>query len=986
MKPIISKVNTAENDRNFIQLIDDLLAIDELEKLLCKIIDTAPKLVDGAGCSVYLHPGFVDQYTGDLMDPQNNPVSAAMLGKKFMVLAATSRLDAKAMIGKHFYLEGEGLTGWIFKHRKSLCLKNALDTEELNKYEGLTWTDKFDGSVAYYGKKRDGVPRPFLGVPIITNNQECVGVIKIPAKQGLSRFAATAEGTLNTFAKFVANMVEKVRILQVQKVKLESQNATIQRILTIGESRDRQQVWDDLLEQAARLINWKDGGLYLLEESGERMKLVSAQGEFMKEKLHSERAQTYERGQGLSGWVFKTGKPLLIEDITEFENGKVLSDEDLERLSDGPEINESDRKLTWLDKDGEYRNNPTPHFLAMPILDEDRQSVLGVIRLTNVCEMEMLGHYHNPLSRANIDLLKSFAENVRFFLLYERQKRLNELLIQMTTILDAKELFKTVVEKLPKLELGKYCSIFLTDRDKNNTLNLRYTSSPQLLQPDDVRHQKTVELTYRFGEGKTGFVAQSRLSLVINYFGEGNLDHKRLEEEFTVLQNDPLNLVSFLRNDKQEKVGIIWCHGRNQDEIEENRERFLVFADQHVFTSIIKIDDRLTGLAGLLSPKHAFCETYPNDTISFMAVPIKDSENNVLGVIRIPRTAQGGKFSSKDLSLVESIATRLTLTLNQLDLFRRNRETTNQFARVALVSTEIMGGMSSMSQASALERIARHAADLLRAEVCSIWLIKRPGYLSYEVGYGLRPQTEPTRDLQIIDGIKTGLTGAIAARGNILRLAGETLRSDPAVTNHGLQPHLPSRFCYSLLAIPLFQIIESDKKELIGLLKIENKIGEDDKAHPHLCFIEDDERIASILAAMIASSLENSRNIKKLTALQTLGNTLSTMLDLSEIQKTALKSITENLGFEYAIISLVDEKKKIIAATHGIWNGQFDVLPELIDRLTFPLTHSNIYTSVISSKTHEILDSWDERLDYDVWNQFAQDAFLRIFMPISVQD
>lgn len=170
--------------------------------------------------------------------------------------------------------------------------------------------------------------------------------------------------------------------------------------------------------------------------------------------------------------------------------------------------------------------------------------------------------------------------------------------------------------------------------------------------------------------------------------------------------------------------------------------------------------------------------------------------------------------------------------------------------------TEIMKNLGSTRLEKRLTSIARLATDLLDAEVSAILLVKRKGFLTLEASYGhRRGKFQKGREFAIHSGRKAGLTGHIAAKGRIFNAYGNTLTSHYSVKGTK-SDHIPSGRCCSLLAIPLKKKSERGAR-LVGLLRVENKMGSTGRPSPRIGFTKEDEWVLKIFAEAIVVAIEN---------------------------------------------------------------------------------------------------------------------------------
>ncbi len=156
----------------------------------------------------------------------------------------------------------------------------------------------------------------------------------------------------------------------------------------------------------------------------------------------------------------------------------------------------------------------------------------------------------------------------------------------------------------------------------------------------------------------------------------------------------------------------------------------------------------------------------------------------------------------------------------------------------------------------------------------------------------------------------------------------------------------------------------------------------------------DEERaLVETLADQAALAMENARlftetreSAQRTQALYETSRALSSALEQEAIIRTLLEAVNRALGCEYLTISLVDEQAGAIETRHGIWQGQYDVLPEWIPMSRYPLGHPDILADIYRTGRTEVIGGWDDRFDHETWSKFGHERLLRIFMPIKVRE
>jgi PAS domain S-box-containing protein len=176
--------------------------------------------------------------------------------------------------------------------------------------------------------------------------------------------------------------------------------------------------------------------------------------------------------------------------------------------------------------------------------------------------------------------------------------------------------------------------------------------------------------------------------------------------------------------------------------------------------------------------------------------------------------------------------------------------------------TAVMSRLEAVPLSERLTAIAKHAAEILGAEMCGVFLVRREGWLTLEASFG-HAEGGFTKglELRIESGPGTGLTGHIAHSRKLFNKHGSDLRNHPAVK--GERDVSPSGECYSLLAIPLFKASEGESK-LLGLLRAANK-KRDGRASLENAFDHTDEAILQVFADAVVVALESAQLVNNLT-------------------------------------------------------------------------------------------------------------------------
>jgi Signal transduction protein containing GAF and PtsI domains len=164
MTQVFSKIAT---------ILSDLIVFDRLslDQFLNKIIKLINKIIDVDSCFIYLYQS-----------------------KKLTLFA--SKKSHKNLLGKITLKEGEGITGWVAEHKKTVAIKEKAYLDPRFKFFKELPEDRYEA---------------FLSVPII-DKQGLVGVINLQNKKP-KVFSKKEKQMIEIFASIIASGLRKV-ILQ----------------------------------------------------------------------------------------------------------------------------------------------------------------------------------------------------------------------------------------------------------------------------------------------------------------------------------------------------------------------------------------------------------------------------------------------------------------------------------------------------------------------------------------------------------------------------------------------------------------------------------------------------------------------------------------------------------------------------------------------------------------------------------------------------
>jgi GAF domain-containing protein len=272
------------------------------DRLMDLVVGYARDRLNAGGSSIFLR----DSITG-----------------RYVLRGTTGLLESEELPPERIeYEPGEGLTGWIAKHGRALCIANVRDRAELRRIgKDLVWSQKYSEISAKLGQA-------YMGVPILSRDGNTVlGVLRVSGKERGERFGPPDEALL----KHVATMVS-IAIENSQRYEREKRRARyFWLLLDIGTELDPRQPIGDILQMVVDRV--REGfrteacQIYLrTEEDVHRLMLQAASG--LPGELVGKLA--YMEDEGLTGHIAHYGMAIQIREAAEV---KKWQDPHLEEIS-----------------------------------------------------------------------------------------------------------------------------------------------------------------------------------------------------------------------------------------------------------------------------------------------------------------------------------------------------------------------------------------------------------------------------------------------------------------------------------------------------------------------------------------------------------------------------------------------------------------------------------------------------------------------------
>ncbi len=266
-----------------------------------------------------------------------------------------------------------------------------------------------------------------------------------------------------------------------------------QELLEIYGELDRDRLMDLVVRYARDRLGAGGSSIFLRDDITGRYVLRGTTGLLESEEMPAERIE-YEPGEGLTGWIAKSGQPLRITNVRDHE--------ELRRIADD---------LVWSKKYSEISAKPGRPYLGVPILARDKKTVLGVLRVSGKEEGEKFDAQDEALLSHVAAMVSIAIENSQRYEREKRRARYFWLLLDISSELDPRrpirEMLQTVVDRVREGFRTEGCQIYLQAEDDVSRVVLRAASG--------LPRSLVGELTYVTGEGMTGHILRTGTTIQI---------------------------------------------------------------------------------------------------------------------------------------------------------------------------------------------------------------------------------------------------------------------------------------------------------------------------------------------------------------------------------------------------------------------------------------------------------------------------------------
>ena len=285
------------------------------------------------------------------------------------------------------------------------------------------------------------------------------------------------------------------------------------------------------------------------------------------------------------------------------------------------------------------------------------------------------------------------------------------------------------------------------------------------------------------------------------------------------------------------------------------------------------------------------------ETRSELAVPLK-TKSGVIGVLDVQSDQLNG-FDESDRVILQSLANQAAIAIEEARLFDAEQRRAEQFR----VISEVGRSMTSiLSVDELLDEIVRLVKDAFASDLVEISLIDGDE-LIIKAGVG-PPWDDAHFQPQHIQVGTQGITGWVASKGEPILV--NDVSQEPRYRS--LSDAIRTQ---SELAVPL-----KTKDTVIGVLNVESE--------QLNAFDESDLAVLQSLAHQAAIAIDNARlfdaeqrRAEQFRVMSEVGRHMTSILDVGELLWEIVSLVRETLGYYHAAIGLIEGDELVIKAGAG---------------------------------------------------------------------
>ncbi|MCB0190722.1 MAG: PAS domain S-box protein [Anaerolineae bacterium] len=367
----------------------------------------------------------------------------------------------------------------------------------------------------------------------------------------------------------------------------------------------------------------------------------------------------------------------------------------------------------------------------------------------------------------------------------------------------------------------------------------------------------------------------------------------------------------------------------------------------------------------LTKDSHHMRELLPAKSMLYLPITLR---GQTIGVIGAGSSQENRNFPQSAIEIGQVVVDQLAIWLENRRLLAEAQYRTGRLQTAAEVSRAASSILDVDDLIEASVNLIRdqfnfYYVGLFLVDEAKEWAVLRAG-----TGEAGRTQLEQNHKLKI--GKESMIGWSVYHREARIAL---DVGQDAVRFKNPILPETRSE-----MALPLIS-----REEVIGALTVQST--------EQGAFSEEDITMLQTMADQLANAIANANlferagharqeaetRLRETTALQRLGQSLSGTLKIDEIVSLFFETCIREIGFEYLLLSLVDDDQQRIKAIAGV--GISDNNIKQSDR---SLNEKDIMADIIRTGKTEVITGWDDRYDRYLYQAEGHENWVRVFTPI----
>jgi len=273
-----------------------------------------------------------------------------------------------------------------------------------------------------------------------------------------------------------------------------------------------------------------------------------------------------------------------------------------------------------------------------------------------------------------------------------------------------------------------------------------------------------------------------------------------------------------------------------------------------------------------------------------------------IGAINAWRKRSKGLFNESELNFLVSIAHQTSMSIESIRLFQETARRAQEAHAIAEVGRDVS---STLQLDIVLDRIAKYAKDLLRAETSAVYLRNSEGTLLRAIA-AIGKEAEEIKNDPLTVG--NGILGNIALQksGEIVN---DTQHDQRAIVVKGTVMEADEH----LMGVPVLS-----KDQLTGLLAVW-RTGEEEEFKSHeLDFLTSLARQAAVTIENARLFEAEQRHFQEAETLRQAAEAITSTLDIQQVLDSILKNLNWVLPFDSAGVFLIENDQVRLTAFKGL--------------------------------------------------------------------